>query len=69
VRAEVVHRALWQLSDEQRTAITLMDLNGFTAREVARMTGSPRGTVLSRVHRGRKRLAQILSKEVERLEA
>ncbi len=67
-RAELVHRALWQLSDEQRIAITLMDLNGFSARQVARMTESPRGTVLSRVHRGRKRLAQILSKEVERLE-
>lgn len=68
LRAEVVHEALWQLSDEQRTAITLMDLNGFSASQVARMTGSPRGTVLSRVHRGRKRLARILSKEVERLE-
>ncbi len=69
VRAELVHQALWQLSDEQRIAITLMDLNGFSASQVARMTRSPRGTVLSRVHRGRKRLAQILSKEVERLEA
>lgn len=56
------------LADEQRIAITLMDLNGFSASQVARMTRSPRGTVLSRVHRGRKRLAQILSKEVERLE-
>lgn len=68
IRAGLVHEALWQLSDEQRVAITLMDLNGFSASEVARMTGSPRGTVLSRVHRGRKRLAQLLAKEVERLE-
>jgi RNA polymerase sigma-70 factor (ECF subfamily) len=68
VRAGLVHEALWQLSDEQRIAITLMDLNGFSASEVARMTGSPRGTVLSRAHRGRKRLAQVLSKEVAWLE-
>lgn len=69
VRRSLIHDAMWQLSDEQRIAITLMDLAGFTAREVARITGSPRGTVLSRAHRGRKRLAQILGKEVERLEA
>ena len=69
VRQRLVHDALWQLPDEQRIAIALMDLDGFSAKEVARITGSPRGTVLSRVHRGRKRLAQILSKEVERHEA
>jgi RNA polymerase sigma-70 factor (ECF subfamily) len=69
VRSGLVHDALWQLSDEQRIAITLMDIIGFSASQVARMTGSPRGTVLSRVHRGRKRLAQILRKEVEPLEA
>ena len=68
LRRRLVHEALWQLPEEQRIAITLMDLDGFTAREVARMTGAPRGTVLSRVHRGRKRLAGLLSKEVERLE-
>ncbi|MDQ3533639.1 MAG: hypothetical protein M3456_14980 [Actinomycetota bacterium] len=28
------------------------------------MTGSPRNTVLSRVHRGRKRLASLLEKKV-----
>lgn len=68
VRRQLVHDALWELPDEQRIAIALMDLNGFTAGEIARMTGSPRGTVLSRVHRGRKRLARILNKEVERFE-
>jgi RNA polymerase sigma-70 factor (ECF subfamily) len=68
VRQRLVHDALWQLPDEQRIAIALMDIDGFSASEVARMTESRRGTVLSRVHRGRKRLAQILSKEVERRE-
>ncbi len=69
VRAGPVHEALWQLPDEQRIAVTLMDLNGFSASEAARITRSPRGTVLSRVHRGRKRLAHALREEVERLEA
>jgi RNA polymerase sigma-70 factor (ECF subfamily) len=63
MRRSEVHRALWELPSEQRAAISLMDLNGFTASEVARITGAPRGTVLARVHRGRKRLASILEKE------
>jgi len=69
VRREVVHAGLWELPEEQRIAITLMDLDGFTASEVARITGSPRGTVLARVHRGRKKLARILEEEVDRVEA
>jgi RNA polymerase sigma-70 factor (ECF subfamily) len=62
VRAQV-HRALWQLPAEQREAITLMDLCGFTAAEVAAITGSPRGTILARVHRGHKRLARLLEQQ------
>ena len=63
LRRSALHEALWELPEEQRIAIALMDLNGFTASEVARMTDAPRGTVLARVHRGRKRLASILDKE------
>jgi RNA polymerase sigma-70 factor (ECF subfamily) len=55
-----VHQALGRLSAGQREAITLMDLCGFTAAQVARMTGVPRGTVLARVHRGHKKLAELL---------
>ena len=63
VLGDSVHAALWGLPEEQRIAITLMDIVGFTAAEVAKITGSPRGTVLSRVHRGRKKLARDLRKE------
>ncbi len=52
-----VKAALRTLPDSQRIAITLMDLCGFTAAQVAAITGAPRGTVLARVHRGRKALA------------
>ena len=64
LRRSVVHDALGQLPPEQRVAIALMDLTGLTAAEVARITGSPRGTVLARVHRGRKRLAEMLEGSV-----
>jgi RNA polymerase sigma-70 factor (ECF subfamily) len=64
VGSNLVREALWELPEEQRAAITLMDLNGFTARETARIMGTPRNTVLSRVHRGRKKLASLLDKKV-----
>lgn len=55
--------ALWALPEAQRIAITLMDLCGFTAAQTAAITGSPRGTILARVHRGRKTLALALHDE------
>jgi RNA polymerase sigma-70 factor, ECF subfamily len=66
-----VHQALWQISEEQRLAIALVDLSGFSTKEAARILGVPRGTILSRLHRGRKALAVILSDDAsdqERLE-
>ncbi len=64
IRRDAVHAALWELPEEQRIAIALMDLDGLTATEVSRVTGWPRGTVLSRVHRGRKRLAGLIDRRV-----
>lgn len=60
----VIEAALRSLPQEQQIAITLMDLCGFTAAEVAHITQTPRGTVLARVHRGRKKLARAV-KEVK----
>lgn len=68
LQAEQVHHALWQLPEEQRIAIALMDLDGFSASQVAAITGAPRGTVLARVHRGRKKLARFLESEVNQSE-
>lgn len=59
-----VHRALWTLSDEQRIAISLVDIAGLSTAEAARAMGTPRGTVLSRLHRGRRALASILTTDV-----
>ena len=58
-----VSRALSRLPEDQRLAIVLMDLAGHSASEVADMLGCPRNTVLSRVHRGHKRLASLLIEE------
>ena len=61
LQKEEIARALSYLPAEQRVAIVLMDLVGHTAAEVAQMLGCPRGTVLARVHRGRRRLAGLLA--------
>lgn len=65
---DVVHDALWALPEQQRVAVTLTDISGLTATEVARVMRTPRGTVLSRVHRGRKALAALVRREVEQRE-
>src|SRR5215475_488644 len=59
--ARAAARCLAQLPEPQRLCIVLMDVAGYTAREAAEALGCPRGTVLTRVHRGRRRLAQLLA--------
>ena len=59
--ADAVSRCLALLPEPQRLCIALMDVAGYTAREAAEALGCPRGTVLARVHRGRRRLAQLLA--------
>ena len=59
--AEQVSRCLARLPEPQRVCIVLLDVAGYTAREAAEALGCPRGTVLARVHRGRRRLAQLLA--------
>jgi RNA polymerase sigma-70 factor, ECF subfamily len=59
---QVAH-ALAQLPEHHRLAITLMDLAGLTAAEVAAELGRPRNTVLSWAHRGRRQLAALLISE------
>jgi RNA polymerase sigma-70 factor (ECF subfamily) len=59
--AEQVSRCLGLLPEPQRACLVLMDVAGYSAREAAEVLGCPRGTVLARVHRGRRRLAQLLA--------
>jgi len=59
--ARTVSQCLARLPEPQRLCIVLMDVAGYTAREAAAALGCPRGTVLARVHRGRRKLAQLLT--------
>jgi RNA polymerase sigma-70 factor (ECF subfamily) len=52
--AEDVRAVLARLPDLYRTPMLLVYVAGFTAKEVARMLDAPLGTVLARLHRGRK---------------
>lgn len=56
-----VLRALRDLPEDFRTAIYLADIEGYPYREVARIMGTPIGTVMSRLHRGRERLRSKLA--------
>jgi RNA polymerase sigma-70 factor (ECF subfamily) len=49
-------RAMAALPDEFRHVIFLSDVRGFSYKEIAEKLGSPIGTVMSRLHRGRKLL-------------
>jgi RNA polymerase sigma-70 factor (ECF subfamily) len=63
VERAAIARALARLPLEQRTCVVLVDLGGLTYREAADILGCPRGTVLARVHRGRRRVAGLLAQE------
>ena len=56
-----VLRALRDLPQDFRTAIYLADIEGYPYREVARIMGTPIGTVMSRLHRGREKLRDKLA--------
>jgi RNA polymerase sigma-70 factor, ECF subfamily len=56
-----VLRALRDLPEDFRTAVYLADIEGYAYREVAAMMGTPIGTVMSRLHRGRDRLRRALA--------
>lgn len=61
-----VRAALAALPEEQRVAVYLADVEGFAYREIADIMGTPIGTVMSRLHRGRAALRSSLGPYVER---
>ena len=56
-----VKEALAAMPEDFRMAVYLSDVEGFSYKEVAEITGVPTGTVMSRLHRGRKMLRTSLS--------
>lgn len=57
---DAVKQALEELSDSYRMAVLLADVEGFSYKEIAEILDVPVGTVMSRLHRGRKALQAAL---------
>lgn len=59
--ASAVKSALQAIPEDFRLAVYLADVEGFAYQEIADIMKTPVGTVMSRLHRGRRRLRDLLS--------
>ena len=56
-----VKDALQSIAEEFRLAVYFVDVEGFPYKDAAEILGVPIGTVMSRLHRGRKQLRELLA--------
>jgi RNA polymerase sigma-70 factor (ECF subfamily) len=62
-----IKRALHEIPEEFRIAVYLADVEGFSYKEIAEIVDVPAGTVMSRLHRGRKQLREKLTEYAREL--
>jgi len=60
-RQTQVAEALGQLNSDQRAALVLVDMEGYSVQEAAQILGCATGTIKSRCARGRARLAPLVA--------
>lgn len=58
-----LENALSRLSDEHRLVVLLHDTEGYKLKEIEELTGTPVGTLKSRLSRARARLREILDED------
>lgn len=63
LRARRLDRAWQRLDRDQRSLLTLHDVEGYTLAELMEMTGLKEGTLKSRLHRARARLGKLLQRD------
>lgn len=57
-----VRQALGEIPEVFRACLVLADLEGFSYQEIADILGIPRGTVMSRLFRGRRAMRRLLTR-------
>jgi RNA polymerase sigma-70 factor (ECF subfamily) len=60
LEAREVYAAVAALPEEYRDAVVAVDIAGLSYREAARALGTKEGTIMSRLYRGRRRIAQVV---------
>ncbi len=58
----LIHRAIRELDEDQRALVVLRDVEGLSYEEIMEITDLAEGTVKSRLHRAREKLAGILGR-------
>lgn len=64
---DIIQEAIGRLDENHKLPVLLVSMEGLTVDEAAKILDLPRGTVLSRLHRGRQKLKEILMREQSRV--